>query len=183
MTKDSKIRIPLKDTAADTFFVRQQDDYSCGPACMATLSNIYGTGLTYEECREYANPDPETGTDHNLLAFICDQYMPFDSAGTHAYRGNVGIALVTQEGEGHYVVTLAQEGDRIAYYDPYHHEIVVDNVKDIEWFSASAGVADWAINMAPVEGNSIQRWLDMAQPRAPEMNPPARPPKNQPPSP
>jgi len=181
MSEKSKIRIPLKDTAADKFFVRQQDDYSCGPACMATLSNIYDSGLSYEECRDYANPDPAVGTDHNLLAFICDQYMPFESAGVGGYHGDVGIALITQEGEGHYVVLLAQEGGRVAYYDPYHHELVVDNVKDIDWFSASAGVANWSINMSPLEDNSIRRWLDMAQPKAPEINAPAQPPKNPPP--
>jgi hypothetical protein len=179
MSKENRIRIPLKDTAADAFFVRQLDDYSCGPACLATLSNIYESGLSYEECRDYANPDPAVGTDHNLMAFICDQYMPFDSAGEGSYHGGVAIALVTQENEGHYVVFLAQEKDKVVYYDPYHHELVVDSLKDVEWYSLSVGSAAWSANMARLEDNSIQRWLDMAKPR--ENTPaPAHPPKNPP---
>ena len=160
-------RIPLTGTAGDDFFVRQQDDYSCGPASLATAANIYGAGIDYKTIRDIVNPDPAIGTAQEKIAEVAEKILPFAAAGESTYKGGVAVANIVQEGEGHYVVFLAREKDRVIYYEPYYHELVIDDINNIEWHSGDGKFAKWAADRAPLDGNSIDFWLKYAEPKTP----------------
>jgi hypothetical protein len=168
-------RIPLKGTKGDDFFVRQQDDYSCGPACLATVARIYDTGLDYRQCRAAARPDPDVGTEQSRMNDLCERFFPTEGAGADAYGGEVAIARVMQGGEGHYVVFLKGEGEHVLYYDPYEHELVIDRLDNIEWSEGDGAFPRWTINFTPLPENSIVSWLALAapkpEPRAPKSAP------------
>lgn len=166
------IRIPLAGTAADEFFVRQRDDYSCGPACLATVARIYRIEGDYHFYRDAAQPDPKVGTPAARMEALSAELLPsFAKAGCGDYAGGIAIANIIQ-GEDHYVVFLKREGDRAIYYDPYEHELVIDRMDNIPWLSEKGDHDRWCVDFAPLPDNSIERWVDMALPTA---VPPARP--------
>lgn len=167
MDKKPAITYPLAGTAADQIFLRQRDEFSCGPACLASAAAIYGaTSADYDKFRAALNPNPVTGSDNFDMAAQAEKHLPFVSSGEDCYAGGIAVANIIQE-EGHYVLFLCREGDRVIYYDPYHHEFVEDDIHAIEWISESGHLKNWCINLAPVENNSIERWRHMAQPAAP----------------
>ena len=163
-------RIPLTGTSGDDFFQRQLDDHSCGPACLTTVARIYGAGETYDKIRSLLNPSPATGTPQETMQQIGGTLAPLETAGAHSYTGGVAIANIIQEGEGHYVVFLAREGDHVLYYEPYYHELVIDHIDSIVWDSGtwepgSARASHWTANYAPVNDNNFEKWLAMAEPK------------------
>jgi hypothetical protein len=163
---DLPIRIPLAGSAADGFFVRQKDDYSCGPACLATVARIYGIEGDYAFYRDAAQPDPKVGTPETRMAALSEQLLPsFTKAGCDSYEGGIAIANIIQE-EDHYVVFLKKEDDRAIYYDPWEHELVIDKMENIAWLSQKGTHDRWCIDFAPIADNSIERWVDMALPKA-----------------
>ncbi len=166
MRDELPIRIPLAGTAADDFFVRQQDDYSCGPACLATVAHIYGLGGDYAFYRDAAQPDPKVGTPAPRMQDLSKGLLSsYSKTGLDTYDGGVAIANIIQ-GEDHYVVFLKKEGDRAVYYDPYEHELVVDRMDNIPWISEKGSHDRWCIDFAPVAGNSIEKWIGMTAPKA-----------------
>ena len=183
MPQHKPIRMPLAGTVGDTFFQRQEDDYSCGPASMTTVANIYGVEATYDAIRIALDPDPMIGTTVEKMAALSEFLMPMTGAGERTYTGGVAIANMVQGGEGHYVVFLCKQGDDVIYYDPYEHELVIDDINNIEWHSGDGVLRNWTVNFAPLEDNSFARWMDMAKPKAPDVSnapttpkPPAPPP-------
>jgi hypothetical protein len=176
-------RIPLTGTTGDAFFQRQLDDHSCGPACMTTVGRIYGAAETYEKIRDLLNPSPVTGTPQARMVEVGGTIAPLETTGAHTYTGGVAIANIMQDGEGHYVVFLACEGDKVMYYEPYYHELVIDRIDNIVWDSGtwepgSDRASHWTANYAPLNDNSFEKWLAMAAPRQPPAPPRAasRPP-------
>ena len=171
-------RIPLSGTKGDDFFVRQQDDYSCGPASLTTVANIYGAEIPYDKMRAIVKPDPKVGTAQEKIAEVAGKFLPFDASGESTYKGGVAVGNIVQEGEGHYVVFLAREGDTVIYYEPYYHELVIDDIKNLEWHSGDGKLKQWAADFAPVENDSIENWLKYAEPKQPAPKPAApKPPK------
>lgn len=176
-------RIPLTGTDGDAFFQRQLDDHSCGPACLTTVGRIYGADGTYAEIRAALNPDPDTGTPQERMATLGGVFAPLETTGAHTYTGGVAIANIMQEGEGHYVVFLAREGGEVLYYEPYHHELVIDHIDNIvwdcgTWDPGSDRASHWTANYAPLDDNSFEKWLAMAETKQPPAPPRAasRPP-------
>lgn len=160
-------RISLTGTEGDAFFQRQLDDHSCGPACMTTIGRIYGATDSYETIRELLDPSPAAGTPQDRMAEVGGKLAPLETTGAHTYTDGVAIANIMQEGEGHYVVFLAREDDQILYYEPYHHELVIDHVDNIVWDSGtwepgSARASHWTANYAPLNDNSFEKWLRLA---------------------
>lgn len=160
-------RFPLAGTAGDALFVRQQDDYSCGPASLATVAKLYEVGLDYDEIRKLVQPSPVDGTSQPKIAEVAAKILPFETAGEATYQGGIAVANIMQEGEGHYVVFLAKEGDKVVYYEPYWHELVVEDITKIEWHSGDNRVQKWSANFAPLKDMSIDDWLKYAEPKAP----------------
>lgn len=165
MTKNFPKKIPLSGTQGDGYFVRQQDDYSCGPACLATVANIFGlTGASYDFCRAAARPDPAVGTPSAHMHALSRRFLPFESEGCGTYHGGVAIANIVQEKEDHYVVLLCREDDKILYYDPYYHELVIDKTQNLPWVSLTEDKPAWSINFSPLACNTFETWLAKAQP-------------------
>jgi hypothetical protein len=160
-------RVPLRGTKGDDFFVPQLDDYSCGPACLATIARIYGCEGSYEDWRAEACPDPLIGTPEEVMQDLSELFLPCMETGEGIYVQGVAIACIMQGGEGHYVVMLAREDDKVVYYDPYEHELVLDRIGNIDWQTETRALHNWSINFAPIQDNSIQLWLDMAAPKEP----------------
>jgi hypothetical protein len=171
-TENSKIhRIPLQGTPAADFFIRQDDEYSCGAACMATVARLFGQYKDdYNFFRDQLAPDPGKGVHNDDMISASRNYLPFDGAGEGAYTGGVAIANIIQKGEGHFVVFLCREKDQILYYDPYEHELVQTAEKDIEWVSETDKLQKWAINFKPVPGNSLPKWLAVLSPQTSSAN-------------
>ncbi|HYD17891.1 MAG TPA: cysteine peptidase family C39 domain-containing protein [Patescibacteria group bacterium] len=164
--------IPLSGTAAEQFFQRQLDDHSCGPACLATVAKIYGSTASYSEVRELLAPDPRTGTPQEVLAFQASKFAPQADFGAHTYNGGVAIANIMQEGEGHYVVFLAREGDLVLYYEPYYHEFVIAPLASIvwddgNWEPGSARESHWTVNFTALPDDSFEKWLSLAEQKLP----------------
>ncbi len=158
-------RIPLAGTVGNDFFVRQLDEYSCGPAALATVSKIYQLGLSYDELRFEADPDPLTGTSCEVMEAITANFFPAESAGENTYQGGVAVACIIQGGEGHYVVLLEKEGDKVLYYDPYEHELVIEKIANIDWHNGDHSNKNWTVNFTPLPKNSFDVWLAYAEPQ------------------
>jgi|GEM_PF-1149388 len=158
--------LPLSGMQAEAFFTKQADAYSCGPACVASAAKLYGkTNVVYDDVRRQLSPDPVIGSKNEDVAELCKNRLPFSSAGENTYTGGVAIANIIQD-EGHYVLFLKQEGDDIVYYDPYHHELVVDKLNQVEWISESGHLKNWSINLQPLPDDfaakTIADWRKMA---------------------
>lgn len=172
--------IPLSGTVGNDFFVRQLDDYSCGPAALATVSKIYQLGLTYDDLHFEADPDPLVGTSEQVMTRITADFFPAETAGENTYQGGVAIACIIQGGEGHYVVLLEKENDKVIYYDPYEHELVIEKIDKIDWANGDRSSKNWAVNFTPLPKNSFDVWLALAEPQTPgvKTTPPApKPPR------
>jgi hypothetical protein len=163
MRGELPIRIPLAGTPVDEFFTRQRDDYSCGPAAMTTVAHIFGISGDYAFYRETVKPDPSVGTPAARMEDHCKKLLSSTTTGCDCYDGGVAIANVIQ-GEDHYVVFLKKDGDRAIYYDPWEHELVIDKMANISWLSEKGDHDRWCINFPPLPDNSIDHWVNMAQP-------------------
>jgi len=150
----------MKKPSFDDFFVPQQDDYSCGAACLATIARLYGIAhVDYGLLRQQLDPNPETGTSHAKMIDVGRSFPCFASAGIDCYSGGIAIANIFDE-EGHYVVFLCRKEDQVVYYDPYCHAIVTKNLSGIEWIS-DEGVPRWALNFKPLADGSFERWQNL----------------------
>ncbi|MBI1215533.1 MAG: hypothetical protein GC185_06920 [Alphaproteobacteria bacterium] len=156
--------IPLEGTVGDSFFARQRDDYSCGPASLATVAKIFGVkSASYDFCRAAAKPDPETGTPCEHMHALSKKFLPCVSEGRDTYEGGVAIANIVMD-EDHYVVFLCREDDKLMYYDPFFHELVIDKMENVDWASLTEDRLRWSINFAPLEDNGFDKWLAKTAP-------------------
>lgn len=152
-------RLPLDRNDASLPFVWQKDDYSCGPACLTTIGNLYGVATaTYDTLRAILEPNTAVGSCNFKMTAVSRDFFPVTGDGEDTYHGGVAVANIIQEKEGHYVVFLCREEDRVIYYDPYHHELVIDRLNDLEWISESKHLTRWSINYGPHKARSIQAW-------------------------
>lgn len=139
-------------------FVRQQDDISCGPACLATVANIYGQeGVGYALFRRLLEPDPKVGSCNFKLAEVSRLHLPYHSAGEDCYARGIAVANITED-EGHYVVFLCMKGDEVMYYDPWDHKIFRKKIAALNWVSESGHLKRWAVNFRPKPENSFSLW-------------------------
>lgn len=135
------------------FFHRQRDEYSCGPACMATVFSLAAGGIKTDQISSYAHfrklmrPDPDYGTPQETMESIAQGHLPYAQSGPNGtvLGGKVSIGLVrywymvagTPESEGHYVVILDIKGHNraqtVTYYDPYDHRINQAPFEDFDW--------------------------------------------------
>lgn len=157
---------PLDNTVGSEFFCRQQDDFSCGPACIASAANIYETGMNYDEVRALLKPTNWGGTPQARMDSISRKILPYQHSGQHSYNGGVAVACIDHGDEPHYVLLLCQEADEVIYYDPYEHELVIDRFDRLIWEPGYSFTPHWTLNFAPLENNSLQRWLEKTAPAA-----------------
>lgn len=140
--------MPIHGTAAERFFTRQQDDISCGPACLASAAKIFGiTHTGYDDFRALLAPDPVVGSANEDVAGLCQTTLPYTDAGENTYKGGVALANIMFEGEGHYVLLLAREGADVLYYEPFHHELIIDRIDNLDWISESGHLKKWSVNL------------------------------------
>lgn len=159
MTETFPQRLPLDKTNTDLPFVWQKDDYSCGPACLTTIGNLYAVAdATYDKLRLILEPNTAVGSCNFKMAAVSRDFFDVASDGEDSYHGGVAVANIMQEEEGHYVVFLCREDDKVIYYDPYHHELVIDILDDLEWISESKHLTRWSINYAPHPHTTLAAW-------------------------
>lgn len=169
MSEKTPKRFPLAGTVGESLFTFQRDDYSCGPASMTTVCNIMGVDVDYDTLRGLLAPDPDTGTAPEKMTALASRILPLGPAGDRAYEGGVAIANIMLEGEGHYVVFLAQERGDVLYYDPFYHELVLQDISAIEWSKGEPGDAprdQWSAGFT-ADPVSISDWLKLAEPKDP----------------
>ncbi len=142
------ISVTKLDKNCQSFFVRQKDVYSCGPACAATVSKILGYETGYDYFRSVARPSTVIGTPTNRLFDACTPLSPV-SEGEHTYNEGLAISSILQlpEMDGHYVVFLGcrNEGE-LTYYCPFYHRIFQEPLEQIHWQSGYEDKKAWTIN-------------------------------------
>lgn len=147
-------------------FVRQLDEYSCGPAALATVARLYGVGLDYMFFRDLMNPCPLRGSKPEAMAAGAKAHLPYAGHGEGSYTGGIAIANiihVSDVEEGHYVVFLERGGDEIIYYDPYDHEILTVAQADLRWVSDDdPPLVEWSVNFKPLPGMTFECWKNLA---------------------
>lgn len=184
--KQQPEHLPLGGMQAEAFFTRQADAYSCGPACVVSAAKLYGkTDVAYDDVRQLLSPDPIIGSKNEDVAELCKNRLPFSSTGENTYTGGVAIANIIQD-EGHYVLFLKKEGDDVIYYDPYHHELVINKLDQVEWISESGHLKNWSVNLQPLPDDfpakTLADWRKLATtpavtPQPDNKNNPRRPQK------
>jgi len=148
----------------EKIFIYQRDDFSCGPACLATVALIYGKkDKDYDFFRDTLTPDPKIGSCNMQLAAAAAAHLGALAHGEGIYEGGVAVANIIHppSREGHYVVMLDKKDDEIIYYDPYDHEIHIRKEQDIEWVSESGHLKNWAVVFPPVEDSGFDRWAGL----------------------
>ena len=160
-------RLPVAGTAAEKFLIRQQDTISCGPACLASAAKIFNIAAAYPDLRATLNPDPVIGSVNEEVADLCARTLPYLSAGENTYTGGLAVANIMFEGEGHYVLFLQKQGDEVLYYEPFHHELVIDRLDRLEWISESGHLKNWSVNLGDLPENfpakTIDAWRKLAK--------------------
>lgn len=147
---------------APEHFVRQLDDYSCGPACLATVAKLYGVSkVDYDFFRGLLNPDPQVGSCNFKMSDVSRLHLPFASSGEDCYAGGVAVACITED-EGHYVVFLCMDGEDVVYYCPYDHKIYAKKLSGINWVTESGHLRRWAINFDDFPGNAPEVWKNIS---------------------
>ena len=161
------IRLPLAGTPAEAIFHRQLDEYSCGPACLTSIARLYGLAGDYDFYRAAAAPNSDVGTPAPHMQALGEKLFAgtYQKTGLDTYDGGIAIANIIQE-EDHYVVFLKKEGERVIYYDPYEHELVIDKLDNVAWKSEKGSHDRWCMDFAPLPDNSIERWISLALPKA-----------------
>lgn len=153
-----KAPFPSLTASFNSLFVRQEDGFSCGVACLATIAKLYEIPeVDYTLLRQLLAPQPQEGISNKKMIDISKTYLPFESAGENCYTGGIAIANITED-EGHFVLFLCRENDRVIYYDPYEHKLIESRLSDINWVSETERLKNWAINFQPVQDNSIAQW-------------------------
>lgn len=169
MSEKTPKHFPLAGTVGESFFTFQRDDYSCGPASMTTVCNLLGVDVDYDTVRGILAPDPVVGTAPDKMTGLAGRILPLGPAGDLTYEGGVAIANIVLEGEGHYVVFLAKEQDDVLFYEPFYHELVLQDINTIEWSKGEDGEAprnEWSASFT-AEERSISDWLKLAEPKDP----------------
>lgn len=167
-------RVQLTQKTFDRFFIRQQDDYSCGPACLATIARLHNLPAEkdYAFFRERIGPCPDMGTHPHDITDVCQAELPTRSFGEGVYHGGIALAYILHQPThiDHYVVFLARQDDRIIYYDPWDHALYNDKIQNIKWRSTfdwpyiEGDLKHWSVNFAVVEDLTFDFLADFAQP-------------------
>ena len=149
------------------FFIRQKDDYSCGPACLATIARLRGldAGKNYAFFRELLGTSKAVGTHPLDIIDACKEHFTVLMEGEQVYHGGLALAYIVHQSPAvdhsavdHYVVFLALKNDKIMYYDPYDDKIFDDNINNLKWYSTEnwsgikGGLKQWSVNFRPVKG-------------------------------
>jgi len=123
------IRVPL---------IRQQNNYSCGIACLQSILYYYGTEIDYKELSKRAKTTEVDGTDHrniinvvkdiglevelqkgmllsDLLSFV-DKNTPVIAA-IQAWP-NKPVSLSESWENGHWVIVIGYDEDNVYMMDP-----------------------------------------------------------------
>lgn len=145
--------------------IPQSSEYTCGPACAATVAAIYGVERDYAFFCNALEPDPDIGTPEGDLAAVCRKYLPCTDYGEESYRGGVSIAFIIHRpsGDEHYVVFLDRRGDDIVYYEPYDDDIVTKPISDIEWGAECGRLSNWSVNFTPIDGADFSTWEKLGE--------------------
>lgn len=164
------VDVPSKKEARLETVIRQQHDYSCGSAAVATL-------LTYH----YDMPTPEKqvfetmfrhGNQKKIRAqgfSMLDMKRYMDSRGLKAsgFRmtldqfakiGVPGITLINTKGYKHFVVVKGIEGDRVLLGDPAAGTAVVSRKTFESLWNGAVLAAKNQIKLARSNFNSSEEW-------------------------
>lgn len=117
-------------------FVRQHDEKDCGPACLCSVSEVYGRHLPIARARQLAGTDMHGTTVYGMAKAAKElglEAIPLKGAPADLERewnsGRVSLPMIahtiTPNGTQHYVVALALRGDDLVLADPAHGKRIV----------------------------------------------------------
>lgn len=140
----------------------QDDDYSCGPACLATVFALFNAleldGTYYDEehyhrVRSMLNPDPDIGTTpQDMLKAAWSLGLPVSGFGSGAAVGHPdkvvimlgrswdGVTRASPKTVDHYQVSFLRHGAASTHFDPEPNErggkdIFTEAVRHMDWTS------------------------------------------------
>lgn len=175
------MQYPVKNTAASRFFQRQDGGIACAVSCLASAAKITGCDKPYDFFLEKLKPSDEYGTPNSEILRVAGLHLPVTTAGEGVYSGGLAVANIIFEGEGHFVLMLGEKNRRVIYYEPFHHNIVVEPRVQIEWRSGWDHDREWAINFTTPPGHDFDHWLGLVSTPAPGQS--GAPPSYRPPAP
>lgn len=140
------------------------DDFSCGPACLATIAHLSGVGAEYDYdyFRGLLAPRPRVGSHPHDMINAARETLPLIGAGDGVYKGGLALGYIVYEDNtkiispdepeiDHYVVFLARKKDQVVYYDPYDNEVYSRSLSRMKWHSTyswpgiSRQMEHWAV--------------------------------------
>ncbi len=160
---------------------RQEDEYSCGPACLATIAKLCGCSMDYHFFRDLLAPRPGFGTHALEMLDAARQHLPLTDAGNQLYKSGLALGYIVyqdielspsqpSQAVDHYVVLLARKENRICYYDPWDNKVYLHDEKKMRWHSTRQWPAlpdrleKWAANFKSVAGLDFDLCATIAQP-------------------
>lgn len=116
--------------------MRQHDEKDCGPACLCSVSEVYGRHLPIARARQLAGTDMHGTTVYGMAKAAKElglEAIPLKGTPADLERewnsGRVSLPMIahtiTPNGTQHYVVALALRGDDLVLADPAHGKRIV----------------------------------------------------------
>jgi len=131
---------------------RQTTPYTCGPACLATVTRLVTDRTVYEaELAQELGALPGIGVDHDDLANWAQKNdLPVTSEGEGTYDGGVAIANIKNPTShiGHFVIMLGRRGDIYRYYCPLFGEVFEKHRDQILWENMNGELKNWSVSFA-----------------------------------
>ena len=159
----------------------QRNDYSCGPACLATIARLHGCDKDYKFFCELLEPKANTGSHPLAMVDAAALYLPMTSSGEKIYDGGLGIGYIVyqdsekspwrkQDNIDHYIVLLAKCDNDIFYYDPWDDQVYQHDVRKMRWHSTFSWPCmpekfeRWSVNFKTPEKLTTNLCASIAQP-------------------
>ncbi len=129
-------------------FPRQTTRFTCGPACLAAVSMLFGKPIKEDNIAQEVAAEDFLGTKTGAMDEWSCANLPYKSAGEGTYSNGLAIANIRRKesGTGHYVLILGKKNDVIRYYCPLIGETVDAPEKDIMWINSNGSLKKWSIN-------------------------------------
>lgn len=113
-------------------YVRQENDYYCGPAVLQMILEKFGVKKSQKEIAQAANSTLERGTFHRDMCRMAKENNLYVYAKKNATIEEIeklvdqGFPVVVNyiepEGDGHYAIVIGYGTDDLIFNDPYHGE-------------------------------------------------------------
>jgi len=134
--------------------IEQENSYSCGVGCFATVAKILGRDdLSYKALESALNPSAKLGTEQEHILTLAREEFKGTTGGESTYPGGLAIASITHfaarpEGSGHYYVLFGVEQGIYRCYCPYLHEVLEIPQAELVWKNGDGSYENWSVNFS-----------------------------------